>query len=127
MAPSQISTIKDYPTPTDRTTVRAMMGTFNYYRTFIPLFSKIAAPINNTLQIDQKFKWTKEAQDAMDQLKEKLCEEPILARPDYNRPFILQTDACKTGLGAVLCQRLPVINEEGYTLINKNGDIILKE
>ena len=61
-----------------------MMGTFNYYHTFIPLFSKIAAPINNTLQIDQKFEWTKEAQDAMDQLKEKLCEEPILARPDYN-------------------------------------------
>src|SRR3954463_5531113 len=79
MAPSRISAIKDYLIPTNRTSVRAMMGTFNYYRSFIPLFSKIAAPINNTLRTDRKFEWTEEAQIAMDILKEKLCKEPILA------------------------------------------------
>ena len=63
----------------------------------------------------------------MDILKEKLCKEPILARPDFKRPFILQTDACKTGLGAVLCQKLPIVDEEGFTLINEKGETILKE
>jgi hypothetical protein len=127
MAPSRIAAIKDYPIPNDRSSVRAMMGTFNYYRSFIPLFSKIAAPINLTLRIDTTFKWTPAAQEAFEILKKKLCEEPILARPDFDRPFILQTDACKTGLGAVLCQKLPVIDEEGYTLVNEKGETILKE
>ena len=63
----------------------------------------------------------------MDILKEKLCQEPILARPDFDQPFILQTDACSTGLGAVLCQKLPIIDEEGFTLVNERGDPILKE
>ena len=48
-APSKIKAMITYPSPTDRGAVRAAMGTFNYYRSFIKDFSKIAAPINATL------------------------------------------------------------------------------
>ncbi|KAL1252153.1 hypothetical protein QQF64_019949 [Cirrhinus molitorella] len=33
-----------------------------------------------------------------------LTSEPVLRAPDFNCPFLLQTDASDTGLGAVLSQ-----------------------
>lgn len=57
------------------------------------------------LKKDQPFEWTDKQQNAFDRLKARLIEEPILRYPDFNIPFILFTDASKTGLGAVLSQK----------------------
>ena len=48
--------------------------------------------------------WTDKCQDALDQLIEPLVNLPVLAYPDFKEPFILNTDASETGLGAVLYQ-----------------------
>lgn len=40
----------------------------------------------------------------MDALKAALTKEPILAYPDFTKPFILETDASNVGLGAKLSQ-----------------------
>ena len=52
-----------------------------------------------------EFKWTDKCQEGFDQLKKVLTEAPVLAYPDYKRPFILETDASLKGLGAVLSQK----------------------
>ena len=48
-----------------------------------------------------------QCQEAFDRLKELLASSPILKFPDFKCPFILETDASGSGLGAVLAQEQP--------------------
>ena len=50
------------------------------------------------------FQWTSKHQEAFDKLKHILTTAPVLAYPDYSKPFILETDASLKGLGTVLSQ-----------------------
>ena len=87
--------------------LQAFLGLAQYYRRFIPAFSTIARPLYNLTKDDVKWKWTELHQGAFDELKRKLTIAPVLCHPNFNFPFVLQTDACREGLGAVLCQHLP--------------------
>lgn len=63
----------------------------------------MATPLTNLLR-KQKFKWTKKATAAFNQLKQVLISAPILIYPDFSIPFMIETDACDTGVGAILLQ-----------------------
>ena len=48
---------------------------------------------------------TKEAIEAIDALKQACMTTPVLVFADYSKPFLLETDALKEGLGVVLSQK----------------------
>ena len=49
------------------------------------------------------FTWTTQAQEALELVK-KMCEAPILALPDFAKPFEVECDASGKGVGVVLIQ-----------------------
>ena len=51
------------------------------------------------------FEWTLEHQESFKRLKHSLITVPILVYPNYEKPFLLETDASLKGLGAVLSQQ----------------------
>jgi len=49
-------------------------------------------------------------------VKDALCSAPVLLSPNFELPFILQTDASDNGIGGVLSQRDE--NDEEYRVAN---------
>ena len=76
----------------------------NYLRKFVPHFSTIANPLYKLLRTDTPFNWTNECENAFIKLKTILYETTTLAHPDYNKEFILFSDASNIGLGGCLAQ-----------------------
>src|SRR5436189_6359398 len=69
--------------------------------------------MNELSKKDNEFTCGEKQQEAFEILKQKLMEEPILGYSDYEKPFVLFTDASGTGLGAILSQK----DEEGKEIV----------
>nr|GEW68773.1 reverse transcriptase domain-containing protein [Tanacetum cinerariifolium] len=67
-------------------------------------FYKIARPMTYLLEKETPFVLSKDCIDAIETLKKKLTEAPILVVPDWNLPFELMCDASDFSIGAVLGQ-----------------------
>lgn len=95
--------------PTNATEVRTFLGLANYYRRFVRGYAEMAAPLNALTSKDaekaNRFIWSPKCELAFVTLKRALTSTPILAFPDYDRPFELYTDASRVAIGAVLSQR----------------------
>ncbi|WVZ52267.1 hypothetical protein U9M48_003343, partial [Paspalum notatum var. saurae] len=107
--PSKISSVTDWKVPEVVKEVRGFLGLAGYYRRFIESFSKIAKPMTSLLEKGAPFIWTKERQDAFDELKKRLTTAPVLTLPDLTKSFTVYCDASKEGLGCVLMQEGKVI------------------
>jgi hypothetical protein len=80
------------------------LGIANYHWKFIKGYSSIARPLHD-LTKDVPYDWTRECQNSFDQLKEALVMAPVLAIPNDDRKFRLETDASDVATGTVLSQQ----------------------
>ncbi|KAG5899439.1 hypothetical protein JTB14_033630 [Gonioctena quinquepunctata] len=100
----KIKAVKDWPIPKDIHQLRSFLGLCTYYRRYVLGFANIAKPLTRLTEGQTKFQWSEECQDSFRKLKGALINAPILSYPLPKGKFILDTDASKVGLGAVLSQ-----------------------
>ena len=105
MDPIKVSGVGEWKVPTNVTENRAFQGFANFYRCFIPNFSKIARPLNDLLKTGVKWHWGEEQQKAFEEIKRLIMSEPVLHQPDQTKPFEVEVDASNYAMGAVLMQR----------------------
>ena len=107
-----ISTIAEMAPPATFTGIRRFLGASGYFRHFIKNYARIAKPLNDLLGCEnsklkqQPVTLGPEALEAFGKLKLKCITAPVLAFANFNKPFLLETDASGDGLGAVLSQKL---------------------
>ena len=105
--PNKIDKIANYKVPISVDEVRSFLGLAGYYRRFVPNFGTIARPLTRKTHKDlekEPFTWSEEDHKAFETLRTCLVTPPILAFPNFNLEFLLFTDACDYGIGAVLSQ-----------------------
>ena len=73
----------------------------------------MAKPLHRLTEKGVMFHWTSECTQAFNALKTQLISALILAFPDWSKPFVLDTDASETGIGAVLSQ----LREDGSEIV----------
>lgn len=115
--PDKIASLKTWPVPKDIKSLRSFLGFTGYYRRFVKYYAKLVRPLNDLLgghPTNKKSKaskrkktpwvWGKTGQHAFDSLTLKSTSPPILAFADFSKPYFVNIDASKEGLGAVLYQ-----------------------
>ncbi|CAF4061878.1 unnamed protein product, partial [Rotaria sp. Silwood1] len=109
--PGLIDSVKRFPQPTRLKDIQSFLGLTGYYRKFIKDYAKISEPLlakirshQNSKRPPNNIEWSVECTIAFERLKTALTQAPILRTANFNEHFILETDACDYGLGAVLTQ-----------------------
>ena len=108
--PSQenVRAMQEFPMPKTYMQVCTFCGLAGHYRRFIKWFANIVHPLYDMRGKEVKMGLVDlppEAREAVAILKGKVQSMPVLVFPDFEKPFLLETDASKEGLGVVLSQK----------------------
>jgi hypothetical protein len=102
--PSKIEAVQSWPVSKTMKEIRSFLGIAGYYRKFVKDFGILSRPLTNLLKKGQVFCWQEAHDIAFQALKQALVTAPVLALPNFSKPFEVETDASDTGIGAVLHQ-----------------------
>lgn len=88
--------------------IQVFLGLTNFYKRFIPNYSKLCVPLTSLLKKDVPFSWNLSARQAFADLKRIISTEPVLRNFDPALPCVVETDSSDFALGAVISQVSPL-------------------
>ena len=102
----KIQAILELERPTTTTELRKLIGMVNYYRDMWKGRSHVLGPLTELAsgKKNKKITWTENQEKAFQDVKRLVAQETILAYPDWNKPFVIHSDASDHQLGAILSQ-----------------------
>lgn len=103
-APKHIRAIQEMPRPSDKAAVLRFLGLVKFLARFLPNVSQLTASLRQLTHKDIPFEWNQDHEGEFQTLKSLIAAQPVLAYFDVNKSVVVQTDASKDGLGAVLLQ-----------------------
>ncbi|GMF39122.1 unnamed protein product [Phytophthora fragariaefolia] len=101
---SLVTSMRDFPVPKDEKAVERFVHLAGSYRRFVANFESKAAPLMTLLRKAVAWGWDDKQQQALDWLKKDLIERPLLAYPNFIKPFKFVTGASAVDLGAAFMQ-----------------------
>ena len=102
--PEKIKTITEWPIPQNVKDLRKWLGLATYLHKYTPNFALIARSLTDLLRLTSQWKWTTEHDKSFQTIKDSLMNAPVLALPDYEKPFSVVCDASDFTIGGALMQ-----------------------
>ena len=84
--------------------VRSFLGLASYYRKFIKGFSQLAKPMTDLTRDKVAWSWGDTQENSFTSLKVAIATAPVLHLPNFERQFVITTDASDVAIGAILEQ-----------------------
>ena len=103
-SPDKVKAVVEWPIPQSVRDVRGFLGLASFYRRFIKQFSLKARPLTDLTREKNVWQWTEREEKAFNELKRSLVVAPVLHIPDFDREFVVTTDASLVSVGAILEQ-----------------------
>ena len=103
--PEKVRAVREILPPATKSELRSFLGLTSYYRRFVKAYAERSEPLSKLLRDATPYVWSDEQQKAFEALKLALTEAPLLTHPDWDKDFVLQTDASNLAIAAVLSQR----------------------
>ena len=100
----KVDAIQKIAAPSTKKELRRFIGMVNYYRDMWARRSDILAPLTALTSKEAKWQWTDVEQQAFDRMKRLIGRSALLAYPNFNKTFVIHTDASHTQLDAVISQ-----------------------
>ena len=97
--------IKNLDSPKTLKQTRAFCGMVNFLSSFLPNLRRLLIPIYDLQKKSKKFKWTREAEKAFNDIKKLLVNPPVLKAPTLDGLFHLESDTSREGVGSTLLQK----------------------
>ena len=104
MDPEKVKAIQEWKPPTTVKGLRGFIGFANFYRRFIRRFSDIVAPLTDLTKKDVQYRWTPQANDAFEKLKDMFAKGPVLLQFSPDRETVIETDSSGYVVGGALMQ-----------------------
>jgi len=100
----KLGALREFSRPTSKKQVCGFLGLNRYYRKFVSNYASLALSLTDLTRKNapNQFKWTECCESTFQQLKQLLCQTPVLWAPVFTREFVFQTDISEWGVGAVL-------------------------
>jgi len=96
----------EYPSPKNIGELRRFLGMTGWFNNFIQDYARKTEKLSDGLRGKGKsWKWSEEMQSKFENMKKELTGMKKLLLANYDKEFMLRTDASDTGLGAVLLQK----------------------
>ena len=100
-----INAITQFSQPSSVRSLQIFLGLVNFSLKFHPNLASVTYPLRPLLNKHTKFVWSDQCQESFSQQKEMVRNTPIFAHPNFNKLFVLQTDASNYGIGALRLQQ----------------------
>ena len=103
---TKINALMNVTPPNTTKKLFSFLCSVNYYRSLIPNYGRITADLFRICEgRTRNCNWTPSTVRSFASLKQALITAPVLAFPNFNLPFFIQTDASNNAIGAVLLQK----------------------
>lgn len=95
VATEKLLRMDQWKKPINLKMLQSQLGFLNYFRGYVPAYSRIMAPIEALRNKGDKFQWRPEHSEIFNRIRQILETEILLVAPDYSRELFVATDASK--------------------------------